>query len=78
MFSADNWKAPKDAVAISTVSFKVEPVAVASKVTDSSVFSMSATEKPAWARTVEASVISIAENREFSATLKIDSLSFTI
>lgn len=35
MLPADNWNAPKEAVAISTVSFKVEPVAVASKVTDS-------------------------------------------
>ena len=38
MLSADNLNAPKDAVAISTVSFKLEPVAVANKVTDSKVF----------------------------------------
>ena len=38
ILSADNWNAPKDAVAMSTVSFKVEPVAVANNVTDSNVF----------------------------------------
>ena len=75
MLPADNWNAPKEAVAISTVSFKVEPVAVASKVTDSKVFSISAIEKPAWARAVAASVISIAVKREFSATSRMFSFS---